>query len=58
MNANFIKQSLVQSGYDPDNLDSHGEVDINKELAEALDPARTVQSPGAIYGQPGMVWGQ
>ena len=36
VNANFIKQSLVQSGYDLDNLDSHGEVDINKELQRRL----------------------
>ena len=45
VNANFIKQSLVQSGYDPDNLDSHGEVDINKELAEALDPRQNSAKP-------------
>ena len=45
VNANFIKQSLIQSGYDPDNLDSHGEVDINKELAEALDPRQNSAKP-------------
>ena len=45
VNANFIKQSLVQSGYDLDNLDSHGEVDINKELAEALDPRQNSAKP-------------
>ena len=45
VNANFIKRSLVQAGYDPDNLESHGEVDINKELAEALDPSQNSAKP-------------
>ena len=45
VNANFIKQSLRQAGYDPDNLSAHGEVDINKELAEALDPRQNSAKP-------------
>lgn len=45
VNANFIKQSLSQAGYDPDNLSAHGEVDINKELAEALDPRQNSAKP-------------
>ena len=45
VNANFIKQSLSQAGYDPDNLSAHGEIDINKELAEALDPSQNSAKP-------------
>lgn len=45
VNANFIRQSLSQAGYDPANLSAHGEVDINKELAEALDPRQNSAKP-------------
>ena len=45
VNANFIKQSLTQAGYDPENLAEHGEVDINKELADALDPRQNSAKP-------------
>ena len=45
VNANFIKQSLTQAGYDPKNLAEHGEVDINKELADALDPRQNSAKP-------------
>ena len=45
VNANFIKQSLTQAGYDPENLAEYGEVDINKELADALDPRQNSAKP-------------
>lgn len=45
VNANFIRQSLSQAGYDPENLEDHGEVDINKELADALDPRQNSAKP-------------
>lgn len=38
VHANFIKQSLEQSGIELDNLVAHRDIDINKELDDALNP--------------------
>ena len=54
--ANFITTSLEQAGIDPNDLSSHGELNINDELGEALresndsKPWRDIWSAGHGVG--------
>ena len=56
VNANFITTSLEQAGIDPNDLSSHGELNINDELGEALresndsKPWRDIWSAGHGVG--------